>query len=359
MHVMEPDIAGNPLEDYREAQICRTLQSRGGWIPRIVTGPTNWIAAVLHREQPDADDRGEDQDRQLDGGHALAASNSEPRCCQSNANQSPNFRMTRASRRQLTPFGQSRRSVLFEDIASVEVGVVIEVVVSRRVDGGEFLQRFAIFEPRYRVFSLPEWLVWVLGPIIEPSPTFLAVRNTYDLHRSAIGAKPVRHDGPWPTIALHRMLDKFHCSPAIPPFRRENLEHLTLVIDSSPQVMRLAIDPHEHFVRVPLPLRIAPVLDTTLANLGSKHWTESIRPEPYRLMADVDAALEHQILDMAQRQRITDVHHRREADDLGRTVEMAERIFHPPKLQTNLTQFKANCSDNVHHVIDFDQIFLK
>ena len=43
-------------------------------------------------------------------------------------------------------------------------------------------------------------------------------------------------------------------------------------------------------------------------------------------MADVDAALEQQILDVAQRQRIVNVHHHNEPDDLGRAVEIAERI---------------------------------
>lgn len=38
-------------------------------------------------------------------------------------------------------------------------------------------------------------------------------------------------------------------------------------------------------------------------------------------------------LDLAQRQRITDIHHHYEADDLGRIVETAKGIFHPPRLE--------------------------
>jgi hypothetical protein len=95
------------------------------------------------------------------------------------------------------------------------------------------------------------------------------------------------------------MLDKLQRSMAIPPFRRENLEHFTFVTDSPPQVMRLAIDPHEHFVQVPS--RTAPVSDAALSDLGSKKWTDPVPPKPPRLMADVDAAVEQQILDLAQR----------------------------------------------------------
>jgi len=71
--------------------------------------------------------------------------------------------------------------------------------------------------------------------------------------------------------------------------------------------MRLTIDIHEHLVQVPAPLRVAPVLDTPLPDLGSEHRTEPVPPEPHRLMADVDAALEQQILDLTQRKRVADV----------------------------------------------------
>ena len=71
--MMKPDIAGEPLQDRRQAQIGRALQGRGGRIPRVVTDPTCPFATVLHREQPDADDCCKNQNRQLHGGHALVA----------------------------------------------------------------------------------------------------------------------------------------------------------------------------------------------------------------------------------------------------------------------------------------------
>ena len=54
-----------------------------------------------------------------------------------------------------------------------------------------------------------------------------------------------------------------------------------------------------------------------LPDLRGEHRTEPVPPEPHRLVTDVDAALEQQILDLPQRQRIADVHHHREADYLG------------------------------------------
>ena len=49
-------------------------------------------------------------------------------------------------------------------------------------------------------------------------------------------------------------------------------------------------------------------------------------------MADVDPALGQQILDVAQRQRVSHVHHHDQTDDLWRAVEISERIAHAPRL---------------------------
>jgi hypothetical protein len=57
-------------------------------------------------------------------------------------------------------------------------------------------------------------------------------------------------------------------------------------------------------------------------------------------MADVDAALEEQVLDLAQRQRIADIHHHHEADHLGRTVETTERIAHRRRLRIHNPRLK-------------------
>src|SRR5680860_1824729 len=51
------------------------------------------------------------------------------------------------SRCKLTPLGQSGGTVLFEDMAAVEVMVEVKVVVDRGVRGGKFLQGFDVPEP--------------------------------------------------------------------------------------------------------------------------------------------------------------------------------------------------------------------
>ena len=90
--------------------------------------------------------------------------------------------------------------------------------------------------------------------------------------------------------------------------------------------MCLAVDADTHLIKMPTPvLPVAPAYPSP-PDLAGKQRAEAIPPIPYRLMADVDTALEQQILDLSQRQWVADIHHHREADDFGRTVEVAEGI---------------------------------
>jgi len=57
-------------------------------------------------------------------------------------------------------------------------------------------------------------------------------------------------------------------------------------------------------------------LNPLAADLAGEHRAEPVPPQPNRLMADVDAALEQKILDVAQRQRVADVHYHHQPDHL-------------------------------------------
>ncbi len=71
------------------------------------------------------------------------------------------------------------------------MAVLIEVIVDRRVDSSEFLQGRYISELRHRSFSSSEWLVGILGSIVEPPTALLIGRipitfiaDRYDRSRS-------------------------------------------------------------------------------------------------------------------------------------------------------------------------------
>jgi len=115
--------------------------------------------------------------------------------------------------------------------------------------------------------------------------------------------------------------------------------------------MRLSIDRDEDLVQVPAPVRKRPMMKASLPDLVGEHRTEAIPPEPYRLVADVDAPLEQNILDLSQRQRIADIHHHREADHLGRAVEITEWIAHRRTLRIFVRSLKPIYSDNARVVL--------
>jgi len=66
-----------------------------------------------------------------------------------------------------------------------------------------------------------------------------------------------------------------------------------------------------------------------LPYLSGEPGPEAVPPETHGLVADISSTFEQNVFDLAERQRVADVHHHRETDDLGRTVEAAERISHP------------------------------
>src|SRR5262245_45708165 len=86
----------------------------------------------------------------------------------------------------------------------------------------------------------------------------------------------------------------------------KHLEYLALVINSPPEIVRLAIDPDKHFVQVPTPAGIRLVLNPLLADRRGERRTEPVPPEPHRLVTDIDPTFEQQILDLPQRQGIAD-----------------------------------------------------
>ena len=114
--------------------------------------------------------------------------------------------------------------------------------------------------------------------------------------RGAIGSQAVRYNGPRPAVAFHRSFEELQRSPAIPAFCGENSAYLALVIHRTPEMtMRLAIDPDEGSV---------------------KQW-------------------------------MANIHHNREANYLGRRVEITEGTAHRRRLRKAIPQLKLIYSDGM------------
>src|SRR5665648_8440 len=216
--------------------------------------------------------------------------------------------------------------------------------------GSKLLESFHVSEPLHRSFSSSERLVGILSPIVEP-PTALLIGSIADyFHRRSVRPKPVGYNRSRSAVTPHRALQESQRSPAIPALRHEDLKHLTFVIYRTPEIMHLSIDPDEHLVQVPAPWRKRPMMKASFSDRGRKHRTEPVPPGPNRLVADVDAPLEQNILNLPQRQRIADIHHHHEADHLGRAVEITEGIAHRRRLRILARRLKPIYSDNAVQV---------
>jgi hypothetical protein len=87
-------------------------------------------------------------------------------------------------------------------------------------------------------------------------------------------------------------------------------------------------------------------MNPAFSDLSSEHRAQPVPPEPYGFLADIDATFEWKIFDLTERQRIADVHHHSQADDLGRAVEISEGISHPTKLRTTASNLQVSLVDN-------------
>ena len=73
------------------------------------------------------------------------------------------------------------------------------------------------------------------------------------------------------------------------------------MIDRSPKVVLNAIDLYEDLIQVPLPLSVlAHENRSLLSDFASECRAKSIDPESHALVANVDAALVEQVLDIAK-----------------------------------------------------------
>jgi hypothetical protein len=82
--------------------------------------------------------------------------------------------------------------------------------------------------------------------------------------------------------------------------------------------MGFAIDLHIDLIDVPFPVAKTPHPAYALpANIGREQGAEPVPPQPDRLVAKVDAALEQKVFDVPQGQRKSHIEHDDQADHFG------------------------------------------
>jgi hypothetical protein len=147
---------------------------------------------------------------------------------------------------------------------------------------------------------------------VRPSD-FAACLVTQFAHRGRIGFRAVGDDRLGLAVALQRFAHEPQSCRFIAGFGDVAFQHLTLVIHCAPQVVRLAVDLYVDLIEVPPPVAESPHAADQPLDVSSEHRPEPVPPKTNSLVANVDPALEHEVLDVTQRKREANIHHHYEA----------------------------------------------
>jgi hypothetical protein len=167
---------------------------------------------------------------------------------------------------------------------------------------------------------------------------------------ASVALQFVSDHNPWRVPqALEKLTEEsFGCLPVAPALH-EDIERMTLLIDSAPEVMVLSPDRQHDLVEMPFIAR----LRLTPAQLVGISLAELQCSLPNRLVGNNDAATGHQFLDIAETQRKPEVVPHHVADDLGMIADAAVELWicHRASLQNSVAYGKLTarlelCRDN-------------
>ncbi len=142
--------------------------------------------------------------------------------------------------------------------------------------------------------------------------------------------KPVRGSGQdcaprgQPEVAAPQGL---HRRGLVPGLRDRGFQHFTLMINGALEVVHLAVGLQADFVEAPSSVGLGPhALDPLSADLSGEHRAGPVPRKPHRLVANVDAPLKQQVLDVPRRQRLPNVKEDDQPDYLWQGVKPAKRV---------------------------------
>lgn len=100
------------------------------------------------------------------------------------------------------------------------------------------------------------------------------------------------------------------------------------MINGSPQIVGFAGDLHENLVEMPTPLLdLAHGMGAAFVDHPDEECTEAIDPCSNAFITDIDTPFVQQVFDIPKGKWVSDVHHHRNLDHLGRCFEILERRF--------------------------------
>ena len=113
---------------------------------------------------------------------------------------------------------------------------------------------------------------------------------------------PIGPDRLWRAMALKRLFHEGQRGGFVARPGDKAFEDLAFVIDRAPEVNHLAIELHVHLVEMPAPVsESAHPVDPLPPDVAGEERAKPPPPLPNYLMANVDTALEQEILDVSKR----------------------------------------------------------
>ena len=103
----------------------------------------------------------------------------------------------------------------------------------------------------------------------------------------------------WLSLMLQHLTKEARSGSTISTFANQNIDHVSILIDGTPQIEVLTSDFDEELIYMP-DVAEPPLLPPQIASIG---WTELQTPIPNCLVRNTDASLSKQIFDISKAQR--------------------------------------------------------
>ncbi len=198
----------------------------------------------------------------------------------------------------------------------------VEGVVGGGVHRDEALGGSRRLEPPHFALSSTEGLMGDLGPVVLVNSLFMVGAQADLLERSPVGAQLVgRHSGRSKAVLLQQLANELPGCGLVPPALDQDLQHLALIIDRSPQVYLPLVYAHHHLIKMPARAGPAPQLPQVPRNRRA----ELADPASDRLVRDIQPPLRQQLFNVPVAQREPEIEPHGMLDDGGRELVAGTR----------------------------------
>src|SRR5262249_47127436 len=189
----------------------------------------------------------------------------------------------------------------------------IECVVDRRMNRNEPLTGFGPFEALHLSFSSSNRLMRVLRTVVGPRSLLMPSGETNFATRRTVRSQVIGDDNRGDkALAAKELAQKAHCHGLVASGLNKNFQNLALAVNGTPHVHLLSRERDHHFIQMPAGVSLRPGRPQIL----SDHRAEFEHPPADCLVADNEAALCQEVLNVAVAQSEPEIEPDGMADDV-------------------------------------------